>query len=120
MTAKNRQKNNGGSVEKSAAPSQEDAPKKSAKNGAVPSPGAQGPKTRSCLGLLVNTLFYVALIGGAGFAAFHLQKVAEEVRQSSGRELQESAERSAQLSLKMESVLQQVERGWRSPWGCCW
>uniref|UniRef100_A0A3Q1EQX1 Cytoskeleton associated protein 4 n=1 Tax=Acanthochromis polyacanthus TaxID=80966 RepID=A0A3Q1EQX1_9TELE len=111
MTAKNRHK----SSEKSAASSQEDAPKKSPKSSSsssssngVSGPAAQGPRSGSCLGLLVTAVFYIALIGAAGFAAFYLQQVVEEIRQTNARH-EESAKQSAELSSKMESVVQQVE-----------
>ncbi|XP_012725147.2 cytoskeleton-associated protein 4 [Fundulus heteroclitus] len=113
MTSKNRSK----SSEKSAAPSQDDAPKKSQKSGgggatngvSGPGPqGPQGPRSGSCLGLLVTAVFYTAMIGAAGFAAFYLQQVVEEVRQINA-EHAESARRGAELGTKMESVVQQVE-----------
>uniref|UniRef100_A0A3Q1BSI1 Cytoskeleton-associated protein 4 n=1 Tax=Amphiprion ocellaris TaxID=80972 RepID=A0A3Q1BSI1_AMPOC len=116
MTAKNRQKNS----EKSAASSQEDAPKKNPKSSSssssngVSGPAAQGPRSGSCLGLLVTTVFYIALIGAAGFAAFYLQQVVEEIRQTNAKH-EESAKQSAELSSKMESVFQQVGgEGWES------
>ncbi|XP_031613624.1 cytoskeleton-associated protein 4 [Oreochromis aureus] len=97
--------------DKSAASSQEDAPKKSQKsshNGAS-APGPQGsPRSGSCLSLLVTTVFYMALIGAAGFAAFHVQQVLDEVRQTNAKH-EESARQSAELSGKVESVVQQVE-----------
>ncbi len=107
MTAKNRNKNN--SSEKSAASSQDDASKKSQKttSNGVSGPGPQGPRSGSCLGLVATTLFYIALIGAAGFAAFHLQQVVEEIRQTNARQ-EESARQSAELGTKMESVVQQV------------
>jgi len=103
MTAKNRQK--------SAAPSQDDASKKSQKSSTneVSGPGPQGPRSGSCLGLLVTTVFYIALIGAAGFAAFYLQQVVEEIRQTNARH-EESARQNAELSSKMESAVQQVGR----------
>ncbi|XP_026002952.1 cytoskeleton-associated protein 4 [Astatotilapia calliptera] len=97
--------------DKSAASSQEDAPKKTQKsshNGAS-APGPQGsPRPGSCLSLLVTTVFYVALIGAAGFAAFHVQQALDEIRQTSAKH-EESARQSAELSGKVESVVQQVE-----------
>lgn len=108
MTAKNRNKNS--SSEKSAASSQDDASKKTLKstntNGASGS-GPQGPRSGSCLSFFVTTVFYIALIGAAGFAAFYLQQVVEEIRQTSARH-EESARRSAEMSSTMESVVQQV------------
>lgn len=98
--------------DKSAASSQEDAPKKTQKsshNGAS-APGPQGsPRPGSCLSLLVTTVFYVALIGAAGFAAFHVQQALDEIRQTSAKH-EESARQSAELSGKVESVVQQVGR----------
>ncbi|KAM9334745.1 cytoskeleton-associated protein 4 [Symphorus nematophorus] len=110
MTAKNRHKNN--SSEKSqAASSQDDASKKSQKSSAsngVSGPAPQGPKSGSFLGLLASAVFYIALIGAAGFAAFHLQQVVEEMRQMSAKN-EESARQNAELGTKMDSVVQQVE-----------
>ncbi|XP_034019563.1 cytoskeleton-associated protein 4 [Thalassophryne amazonica] len=110
MTAKNRQKS--GSGEKSPpSSSPEDAPKKSPKSAGngLSGPGAQGPPwARSYLGLFVSAVFYVALIGAAGFAAFYVQQIEREVRQNSARR-EESAQQSAQLRGTMEGVLQQVE-----------
>ncbi|XP_072233839.1 cytoskeleton-associated protein 4 [Leuresthes tenuis] len=102
MTAKSRPKN--------AAPSQDDASKKSQKSSTneVSGPGPQGPPSGSCLGLLVTTVFYIALIGAAGIAAFYLQQVVEEIRQTNARH-EESARQNAELSSKMESAVQQVE-----------
>ncbi len=116
MTAKNRHKNS--SSEKSAASIQEDASKKSQKStsNGVSGPAPQGPRSGSCLGLLVTTLFYIALIGAAGFAAFYLQQVVEEIRQTNARQ-EESARQNAELSSKMESVVQQVKRKSINQWG---
>lgn len=98
--------------DKSAASSQEDAPKKTQKsshNGAS-ALGPQGsPRSGSCLSLLVTTVFYVALIGAAGFTAFHVQQALDEIRQTSAKH-EESARQSAELSGKVESVVQQVGR----------
>ncbi|KAI3366712.1 hypothetical protein L3Q82_009384 [Scortum barcoo] len=108
MTAKNRQRSN--QSEKSAASSPDDAPKrsqKSAGNG-LSGPAPQGPRSGGCLGVVATAVFYIALLGAAGFGAFHLQQVVEEIRQTSARH-EESARRGAELGVKMESVLQQVE-----------
>ncbi|XP_041834119.1 cytoskeleton-associated protein 4 [Melanotaenia boesemani] len=107
MAAKNRQKNS----EKTAAPSQEDASKRSQKSSStngVSGPAPQGPRSGSCLGLLITTVFYVALIGAAGFAAFYLQQVVEEIRQTNAKQ-EQSARQNAELGSKMESLLQQVD-----------
>ncbi|XP_070848371.1 cytoskeleton-associated protein 4 [Chaetodon trifascialis] len=108
MTAKNRHKNS--SAEKSVASSQDDASKKSQKStgNGVSGPGPQGPRSGSCLGLVATAVFYITLLGAAGFAAFYLQQVVEEIRQASGRQ-EESARQSAELGTKIESVVQQVE-----------
>ncbi|XP_034529468.1 cytoskeleton-associated protein 4 [Notolabrus celidotus] len=109
MTAKNRNKNN--SSEKSVASSPEDASKKSPKSSpsnGVSGPAPQGPRSGSCVGLVCTTVFYLALIGAAGFAAFYLQQVVEEIRETSAKH-EESARQSAALGSKMESVVQQVE-----------
>uniref|UniRef100_A0AAX7TGX5 Cytoskeleton associated protein 4 n=1 Tax=Astatotilapia calliptera TaxID=8154 RepID=A0AAX7TGX5_ASTCA len=98
--------------DKSAASSQEDAPKKTQKsshNGAS-APGPQGsPRPGSCLSLLVTTVFYVALIGAAGFAAFHVQQALDEIRQTSAKH-EESARQSAELSGKMEGAISRMKR----------
>lgn len=117
MTAKNRNKNN--SSEKSAASSPEDASKKSPKSSAsngVSGPAPQGPRSGSCVGLVFTTVFYLALIGAAGFAAFYLQQVVEEIRATSAKH-EESARQSAELSSKMESVVQQVGENDENQWG---
>lgn len=108
MTAKNRHKSS--SSEKSQTSSQDDVSKKSAKStsNGVSGSGPQGPRSGSCLGLFVSAVFYIALIGAAGFAAFQLQQMMEEIRQTSARN-EESARQSAQVSVKLESVVQQVE-----------
>ncbi|XP_032361249.1 cytoskeleton-associated protein 4 [Etheostoma spectabile] len=108
MTAKNRHRTS--SSEKSAASSQDDASKKSQKStsNGLSGPGPQGPRSGSCLGFVATTVFYIALIGAAGFAAFYFQQVVEEMRQTNAGH-EESARHNAELSGKMESVLQQVE-----------
>nr|XP_020455072.1 cytoskeleton-associated protein 4 [Monopterus albus] len=107
MTAKNRHKNS--SSEKSAASIQDDVAKKSQKSNSnvVNGSGPQAPRSRSCLGLFVTTLFYIALIGGAVFAGFYLQQLVEEFRQIHAKD-EESARQSAELGSKLESVVQQV------------
>ncbi|KAL6116742.1 ckap4 [Pungitius sinensis] len=116
MTAKNRHKNSSSeksaAVAAAAASSAEDAPRKSPKstgNGGS-GPGAQGSRSGSCLGmgLVATALFYVALLGAAGLAAFYLQRAAEEMRESGARH-EAAARQSAELSGKMERVVQQVE-----------
>lgn len=108
---RNRQKQSNSS-EKTSPPSQEDAPPKktpkSASSNGLSGTGAQGPShSRSCLGLIVSAVCYIAVIGAAGFAAFYLQQVVEEIRQS-GVKQEERAQQSAELHTKMESVIQQV------------
>lgn len=108
MTAKNRHKGN--SSEKSAASSQDDASKKSQKStgNGVSGPATQGPRSGGWFGLVLSGVFYIALIGAAGFAAFYLQQVVEEIQKTSARH-EESARQNAELGSKMESVVQQVE-----------
>lgn len=109
MTAKNRHKNN----EKSAASTQEDAPKKSQPSASVSAaggPGHHGTRSGSCFGLFVTTVFYAALLGAAGFGAFQVQKVVEELRETTARQ-EESAQRNAAIGTKMDSVVQQVGGG---------
>lgn len=108
MAAKNRNKNI--TSEKSPATSQDDAPKKSQKssNNGVTGSVAQGPRSGSCLGFFVSAVFYVTLIVAAGFAAFYLQQVMEEIRQTSAKN-EKSAQQNADIINKMESVTQQVE-----------
>ncbi|KAM7378332.1 hypothetical protein PAMA_013298 [Pampus argenteus] len=105
MTARNRAKN-----DKSPSSSQDDAPKKSQKStgNGVSGPATQGSRSGSWLGFILSGVFYIALIGAAGFAAFHLQQIVEEIRQTNARH-EESAQRNAALGSKMESVVQQVE-----------
>uniref|UniRef100_A0A3B3ZGX8 Cytoskeleton-associated protein 4 n=1 Tax=Periophthalmus magnuspinnatus TaxID=409849 RepID=A0A3B3ZGX8_9GOBI len=108
MTAKNRHKNS--TTEKSTVPIQEDVPKKNPKtssNGTTSSP-TQGSSSGGCLGFFVSAVFYVTLLGAAGFAAFHLQQVMEEIRQTSAKH-EKNAQQNAELITKMQSVAQQVE-----------
>lgn len=95
MTARNRHKNS----EKTSAPA-----------AAAASPGAEDASKksqRSCLGLLLSSVFYLALLGAAGFTAVHLQKVTEEMRLASSRQ-EESSRVSQDLARNMDSLLQQV------------
>ncbi|XP_061768132.1 cytoskeleton-associated protein 4 [Nerophis ophidion] len=116
MTAKNRQKSAAGekaaaaaSAAAAAAPVQDE--KKPSKSNGVSGPtGAPGHARtgKSWLGSLVSALFYAAMLGAAGLAAFHLQKVVEEIRQTSAKHA-ESAQASADMSRKMDNVARQVE-----------
>nr|XP_061809460.1 cytoskeleton-associated protein 4-like [Nerophis lumbriciformis] len=130
MTAK-KKSNAGEKAPTAAAPVQKEEKKPQKSNGVSSSAAAQAParnsgkksggnssssssssnnstsNRRSCLSTLCSVLFYAAMIGGAGLAAFHLQKVVEEIRQTSAKN-SESAQISAELSGKMESVVQQV------------
>ncbi|XP_019738548.1 cytoskeleton-associated protein 4 [Hippocampus comes] len=115
MTAKNRQKSNAGekaTAASAAAPVHKEE-KSQKSNGVSGSSGAQGSarssgkKSRSCLGTLLSMLFYAAMIGGVALAAFHMQKVVEEIRQTSAKNA-ESAQISAEIGGKMEGVVQQV------------
>jgi len=116
---KNRNKNISSEKSPSAAAPPDDAPKKSPKSAAgnASSGGGGGPGplqgsssgSGSCLGLVATAVFYVALLGAAGFAALHVQRVVEELRET-GAGHAESARRSVELSGQMESVVQQVWR----------
>lgn len=108
MTAKNRHRNS----DKSAASSQDDAPKKSQASSSVsavaaPGPQRSRPRSRSVLGVLCTTVFYVAVIGAAGFAAFYLQKVVVEMQAATTRQ-EESARQNAHMAMKLEGVVLQV------------
>lgn len=108
MTAKNRQRTS----EKTAASSQDDAPKKSQANAGVSAaagPGSQKsrPRSSSFLGVLGSAVFYVAVIGAAGFAAVYLQKVVEEMQQATARQ-EESARQNALVATKLDGVVLQV------------
>lgn len=108
MTAKNRHRNN----EKSAASSQDDAPKKSQASSSVsavaaPGPQRSRPRSRSFLGVLCTTVFYVAVISAAGFAAFYLQKVVVEMQEATARQ-EESARQNADMATKLDGVVLQV------------
>lgn len=105
MTAKNRHRTS----EKSAASSQDDAPKKSQTNAGAAAPGSQRsrPRSSSHLGMLWTAVFYVAVIGAAGFAAVYLQKVVEEMQQATARQ-EESARQNAVLATKLDGVVLQV------------
>lgn len=128
MTAKHRNKNSSNSTannnnEKNASPPQhqDDVAKKSQKasKAETPAPAAavvaaphpkpsSGSSSGGCVKLLA-ALCYIALVAGAGVASFYLQQVLEEVNQISSRH-QESAQKNAELSQKLEAALQQV--GW--------
>lgn len=108
MTAKNRHRTS----EKSAPSSQDDAPKKSQTNAGAPAAAAPGsqrsrPRSSSFLGMLCSTVFYVAVIGAAGFAAVYLQKVVEEMQQATARQ-EESARQNAVLATKLDGIVFQV------------
>lgn len=112
MTAKNRQKN---SEKGAASGQQDDAHKKSHPSASVSPAAHQGSSSssrrcRSCLGLLASTVFYAALLGAAGFAAFHVQHAVEEMRESNAKQ-QESARQYSDITTKMVNVVQQVSVG---------
>lgn len=115
MTAKNRHRNS----EKSATSNQDDASKKSQTGTSVSGvggPGPQGTRSRSCIGLVATTVFYIALMGAAGFAAFYMQKVVEEIREATARQ-EESARHNADIDTKLDSVVQQVGGNYNNQWG---
>lgn len=111
MTAKNRQKNS----EKGAASGQQDDAHKKNQPSASVSPAAHQSSSSSrrcgsCLGLLASTVFYAALLGAAGFAAFHVQHAVEEMRESNAKQ-EESARQYSDIATKMVTVVQQVSVG---------
>ncbi|XP_061920794.1 cytoskeleton-associated protein 4 [Entelurus aequoreus] len=119
MTAKNRQKSAAGEKAAAAAAAAaaatvaapvQDEKKPQRSNGVSGPTGAPGHARtgKSWLGSLVSALFYAAMLGAAGLAAFHLQKVVEEIRQTSAKHA-ESAQASADMSRKMDNVARQVE-----------
>ena len=101
MTAKNRNKN---ASDKNSTPIQDDVAKKITKaSKGSDSPGSgSGNWTK-----ILAALSYIALVAAAGFAAFYLQKVVEEVGQISSR-TEASIQKTAELTKKMESALLQV------------
>lgn len=104
MTAKNRHRNS----EKSATSSQGDAPKKTQASSSVPAVAAPGPqRSRSFLGALCTTVFYVAVISAAGFVAFCLQKVVAEMQEATARQ-EDSARQNADMAMKLDGVVLQV------------
>lgn len=124
MTAKNRQKN---SEKGAASGQQDDAPKKNQPSASVSAAAHHGgsssssSRSGSCLGLLATTVFYAALMGAAGFAAFHVQHVVEEIRESNAKQ-EESARHYSDIATKMVNVVQQVSvKGKRlDNWGEVW
>lgn len=111
MTAKNRQKN---SEKGSASGQQDDAHKKNQPSASVSPAAHQGSSSSSssgsCLGLFASTVFYAALLGAAGFAAFHVQHVVVEMRESNAKQ-EESARQYSDIATKMVTVVQQVSAG---------
>lgn len=108
MTAKNRHRNS----EKSAASIQDDAPKKSQVSSGVsavaaPGPQRSRPRSRSFLGVLCTTVFYVAVISATGFAAFYLHKVVAKMQEATARQ-EESARQNADMTTKLDGVILQV------------
>uniref|UniRef100_H3C6N7 Cytoskeleton-associated protein 4 n=1 Tax=Tetraodon nigroviridis TaxID=99883 RepID=H3C6N7_TETNG len=65
------------------------------------------PRSRSCLGLLCTTVFYVAAISAAGFAAFYLQKVVATMQEATSRQ-EESARQSADMATRLDGVVLQM------------
>lgn len=101
MTAKHRNKN---ASDKNSTSVQDDVAKKITKA----SKGSDSPGTGSGnWAKVLAALSYVALVTAAGFAAFYLQKVVEEVGQISSR-TEATIQKNAELTKKMESALLQV------------
>lgn len=110
MTAKNRQKN---SEKGAASGQQDDAHKKNPPSASVSVAAHHGSSNSSsrcmrCLGLLASTVFYAALLGAAGFAAFHVQHAVEEMRESNAKQ-EESARQYSDIATKMVNVVHQVK-----------
>lgn len=104
MTAKNRKNN---SSEKNASSSPDDVAKKSMKSNGVNVTVPQGSGSGSWV-TFVAALCYIVLVAAAGFAAFYLQQVLEEVNQIN-KNNEESVKKNAELTRKMENVVQQVD-----------
>lgn len=106
MTAKNRKQN---SSEKTSPSNQDDVAKKSPKasNGVAGVSAPPGSGSGSSV-KLIAALCYIILVAAAGFAAFYLQQVLEEVQDISTKN-KESLKKNAELALKVENVVQQVD-----------
>ncbi|XP_030632539.1 cytoskeleton-associated protein 4 [Chanos chanos] len=108
MTTKHRAKNNANSNDKSSSSHQDDVAKKNPK----PSK-ADGSSVRSSgsgsgnITKILAALCYLVLVVGAGFASFYLQQVLEEVNQIRNRN-EESVQKSAEMTQRVEYALQQV------------
>lgn len=112
MTAKNRQKN---SEKGAASGQQDDAHKKNPPSASVSVAAHHGSsnsssRCRRCLGLLASTVFYAALLGAAGFAAFHVQHAVEEMRENNAKQ-EENAQQYSDIVTKMVNVVHQVNVG---------
>lgn len=107
MTLTNRHR--GSSNEKTAASNQDDAPEsQTGVNGSsIKGPRPKGAQSRIFFMSHGTTVFYIMLIGGVGFTTLYLQKVAEEVRQTSAN-LEKIARKSADMSTKLDSIVLQV------------
>ncbi|KAG5845966.1 hypothetical protein ANANG_G00144760 [Anguilla anguilla] len=102
MTAKHRNKN---ASDKNSTSIQDDVAKKITKASKSTDSTASGSGTWT---KALAALSYIALVAAAGFAAFYLQKVVEEVGQISSR-TEATIQKNAELTKKMESALQQVD-----------
>ena len=102
---KNRKSN---TSEKNSAPSiQDDVAKKIQKtSNGVSGSAPLGSGSESWV-KLTAVVCYIVLVAAAGFAAFYLQQVLEEVNEVSTKN-EESLKKNAELTRKMENVLQQV------------
>ncbi|KAI1888110.1 hypothetical protein AGOR_G00181670 [Albula goreensis] len=103
MPAKHRNKSN--TSDKNPTSNQDDVAKK------IPKASKESDSSGSGSGSwakVLAALSYIALVAAAGFAAFYLQRVVEEVGQINSR-TEESIQKNAELTKKMESVLQQVD-----------
>lgn len=97
------------SNEKTTTSNQDDAPESQT---GVNGSGVKGPKPKGALSRSFftshgSTVFYIMLIGAAGFTALYLQKIPEEVRQTNTK-LEKMARKSADMSTKLDSIVLQV------------
>ncbi|XP_006633181.2 cytoskeleton-associated protein 4 [Lepisosteus oculatus] len=102
-SAKQRTKANAG--DKSSPPPPDDVAKRSPKA----AKGVSSPAGPGLLGRALTAAFYLALVAAAaGLAGFYLQRVRDELSQTSRRQ-EAAAARTEELAKTVEAVLQQVD-----------
>uniref|UniRef100_W5NDB9 Cytoskeleton associated protein 4 n=1 Tax=Lepisosteus oculatus TaxID=7918 RepID=W5NDB9_LEPOC len=102
-SAKQRTKANAG--DKSSPPPPDDVAKRSPKA----AKGVSSPAGPGLLGRALTATFYLALVAAAaGLAGFYLQRVRDELSQTSRRQ-EAAAARTEELAKTVEAVLQQVD-----------